>query len=173
MTAQLIDGNALSRQLRSEVAERALALKARGITPGLAVVLVGDNPASQVYVRNKVKACHEAGLHSVLEQYPAELSETELLARVHALNNDPAIHGILVQLPLPAHIDAQKVIEAISPAKDVDGFHMASAGALMTGMPGFWPCTPYGCMKSVGRVFESLRTHQIEAARHKKPATYK
>ena len=147
MTAQLIDGNALSRQLRSEVAERALALKARGITPGLAVVLVGDNPASQVYVRNKVKACHEAGLHSVLEQYPAELSETELLARVHALNNDPAIHGILVQLPLPAHIDDHKVIEAISPLKDVDGFHVASAGALMVGEVGFKACTPYGCMK--------------------------
>jgi methylenetetrahydrofolate dehydrogenase (NADP+)/methenyltetrahydrofolate cyclohydrolase len=147
MTAQPIDGNALSRQLRTEVAERALSLKARGVTPGLAVVLVGDNPASQVYVRNKVKACHDAGLHSVLEQYPADLSEAELLARVDALNNDPAIHGILVQLPLPAHIDAQKVIEAISPAKDVDGFHIASAGALMTGMPGFWPCTPYGCMK--------------------------
>jgi methylenetetrahydrofolate dehydrogenase (NADP+)/methenyltetrahydrofolate cyclohydrolase len=147
MTAQTIDGNALSRQLRTEVAERALSLKAHGVTPGLAVVLVGDNPASQVYVRNKVKACHDAGLHSVLEQYPADLSEAELLARVDALNNDPAIHGILVQLPLPAHINAQKVIEAISPAKDVDGFHIASAGALMTGMPGFWPCTPYGCMK--------------------------
>ena len=147
MTAQTIDGNALSRQLRTEVAERALSLKARGVTPGLAVVLVGDNPASQVYVRNKVKACHDAGLHSVLEQYPADLSEAELLARVAALNHDPAIHGILVQLPLPAHIDAQKVIEAISPAKDVDGFHIASAGALMIGMPGFWPCTPYGCMK--------------------------
>ena len=147
MTAQLIDGNALSRQLRSEVAERALALKARGITPGLAVVLVGDNPASQVYVRNKVKACHDAGLHSVLEQYPADLSEAELLARVEALNNDPAIHGILVQLPLPAHIDDHKVIEAISPLKDVDGFHVASAGALMVGEVGFKACTPYGCMK--------------------------
>ncbi len=156
MTAQLIDGNALSRQLRAQVAERALSLKARGVTPGLAVVLVGDNPASQVYVRNKVKACHDAGLHSVLEQYPADLSEAELLARVDALNNDPAIHGILVQLPLPAHIDAQKVIEAISPAKDVDGFHIASAGALMTGMPGFWPCTPYGCMK----MLESLNDGQ-------------
>ncbi len=156
MTAQLIDGNALSRQLRAQVAERALSLKARGVTPGLAVVLVGDNPASQVYVRNKVKACHDAGLHSVLEQYPADLSEAELLARVDALNNDPAIHGILVQLPLPAHIDAQKVIEAISPAKDVDGFHIANAGALMTGMPGFWPCTPYGCMK----MLESLNDGQ-------------
>ena len=147
MTAQLIDGNALSKQLRAEVARRAAALRARGITPGLAVVLVGENPASQVYVRNKVKACQDNGLHSVLEHYPAALSEAELLARVHALNNDPAIHGILVQLPLPAHIDAHKVIEAIAPGKDVDGFHVASAGALMVGQPGFWPCTPYGCMK--------------------------
>jgi methylenetetrahydrofolate dehydrogenase (NADP+)/methenyltetrahydrofolate cyclohydrolase len=147
MTAQLIDGNALSKQLRADVAQRAAALRARGITPGLAVVLVGENPASQVYVRNKVKACEDNGLHSVLEQYPATLSEADLLARVEALNNDPAIHGILVQLPLPAHIDAQKVIESISPAKDVDGFHVASAGALMVGQPGFWPCTPYGCMK--------------------------
>ena len=147
MTAQLIDGNALSRQLRTEVAQRAAALKARGTTPGLAVVLVGDNPASQVYVRNKVKACEDSGLHSVLEKYEADMTEAALLARVQALNNDPAIHGILVQLPMPKHIDAQKVIEAISPAKDVDGFHIASAGALMTGMPGFWPCTPYGCMK--------------------------
>ena len=147
MTAQLIDGNALSQQLRSEVAQRTAALKSAGITPGLAVILVGENPASQVYVRNKVKACAQAGLHSVLEQYPASLSEAELLERIAALNRDEAIHGILVQLPVPAHIDAQKVIEAISPAKDVDGFHIASAGALMTGMPGFWPCTPYGCMK--------------------------
>jgi methylenetetrahydrofolate dehydrogenase (NADP+)/methenyltetrahydrofolate cyclohydrolase len=121
------------------------------------VVLVGDNPASQVYVRNKVKACHDAGLHSVLEQYGADLAEAELLARVDALNRDPAIHGILVQLPLPAHIDAQKVIEAISPAKDVDGFHIASAGALMTGMPGFWPCTPYGCMKMLDSIRVDLR----------------
>ena len=147
MTAQLIDGNALSRHLRTDVAQRAATLRARGITPGLAVVLVGDNPASHVYVRNKVKACEDNGLHSVLERYPADLSEGELLARVDALNKDPAIHGILVQLPLPAHIDAQKVIEAISPAKDVDGFHVGSAGALMVGQPGFWPCTPYGCMK--------------------------
>ena len=157
MTAQLINGNALSAQLRAEVATRTAALKARGVTPGLAVVLVGDNPASQVYVRNKVKACEDAGLHSVLEKYDATLGEAELLARVDALNEDPAIHGILVQLPLPAHIDAQKVIEAISPAKDVDGFHVASAGALMTGMPGFWPCTPYGCMKMLESIGYSLK----------------
>ena len=147
MTAQLIDGNALSKQLRGEVATRAAALTARGVKPGLAVILVGDNPASQVYVRNKVKACEDSGLHSVLEKYDASLSEAELLARVEALNNDPSIHGILVQLPLPKHIDDHKVIEAISPLKDVDGFHVASAGALMVGEVGFKACTPYGCMK--------------------------
>ncbi len=157
MTAQRIDGNALSQQLRAQVAADTAALKAQGLTPGLAVVLVGDNPASQVYVRNKVKACQDAGLHSVLEKYEATMSEADLLARVEALNNDPLIHGILVQLPLPAHIDAQKVIEAISPAKDVDGFHIASAGALMTGMPGFWPCTPYGCMKMLESIGYNLR----------------
>ncbi|GAB4204824.1 MAG: bifunctional methylenetetrahydrofolate dehydrogenase/methenyltetrahydrofolate cyclohydrolase FolD [Tibeticola sp.] len=157
MTAQLIDGNALSKTLRAQVAERALALRERGVTPGLAVILVGDNPASQVYVRNKVRACHEAGLHSVLEQYPESLSEAELLARVAALNADASIHGILVQLPLPAHIDAQRVIEAISPAKDVDGFHVASAGALLTGLPGFLPCTPYGCMKMLESIGYELR----------------
>jgi methylenetetrahydrofolate dehydrogenase (NADP+)/methenyltetrahydrofolate cyclohydrolase len=147
MTAQRIDGNALSRQLRAEVAKRANALHARGITPGLAVIQVGENPASQVYVRSKVRACEDNGLHSVLEQYPVTFSESDLLARIAALNNDPSIHGILVQLPLPPHIDTQEVIQAISPAKDVDGFHVASAGALMVGQPGFWPCTPYGCMK--------------------------
>jgi len=157
MTAQLIDGNALSQQLRAEVSQRVQTLKARGVTPGLAVVLVGDNPASQVYVRNKVKACEDTGMHSVLEKYDASMSEADLLARVDALNQDPTIHGILVQLPLPAHIDAQKVIEAISPAKDVDGFHIASAGALMTGMPGFWPCTPYGCMKMLQSIGYDLR----------------
>jgi methylenetetrahydrofolate dehydrogenase (NADP+)/methenyltetrahydrofolate cyclohydrolase len=154
---QLIDGVALSSQLRTEVASRAAALKARGITPGLAVVLVGENAASQVYVRNKVKACQESGLHSVLEQYPVSTPEDALLARIDALNRDPAIHGILVQLPLPAHIDAQKVIEAISPAKDVDGFHVSSAGALMVGQAGFWPCTPYGCMKMLESIGYELK----------------
>lgn len=157
MTAQLIDGNALSRQLRTQVARRAATLRARGIIPGLAVVLVGDNPASQVYVRNKVKACEDNGLHSLLERYPPTLTEAELLARVDALNKDPAIHGILVQLPLPPHIDAHKVIKAISPAKDVDGFHVASAGALMIGQPGFLPCTPYGCMKMLESIGCDLR----------------
>ena len=147
MTAQLIDGNALSAQVRTEVAQRAAALTARGHQPGLAVILVGDNPASAVYVRNKVKACADVGFHSVLEKYEASMTEAELLARIDALNKDPAIHGILVQLPLPKHIDDHKVIETISPAKDVDGFHIASAGALMVGEVGFKACTPYGCMK--------------------------
>ena len=157
MTAQKIDGNALSQKLRAEVTLRTTALKAKGITPGLAVILVGENPASQVYVRNKVKACEDCGLHSILEKHPASLTEAALLNRIKALNQDTSIHGILVQLPLPEHIDAQKVIEAISPAKDVDGFHIASAGALMTGMPGFWPCTPSGCMKMLESIGYELK----------------
>ena len=157
MTAQLIDGNALSKQLRADVSARVTALKAKGVTPGLAVILVGDNPASQVYVRNKVKACEETGMHSVLETWPASMTEAELLARVDAMNRDPSIHGILVQLPLPPHMNAQRVIEAISPEKDVDGFHVASAGALMTGLPGFWPCTPYGCMKMLESIGYDLK----------------
>jgi methylenetetrahydrofolate dehydrogenase (NADP+)/methenyltetrahydrofolate cyclohydrolase len=151
MTARIIDGTLLSKQLRADVAQRAAALTTRGHRPGLAVVLVGDNAASQVYVRNKIKACEDNGLHSVYDRYPAELSEADLLARIDALNRDPQIHGILVQLPLPPHIDAHKVIEAIAPEKDVDGFHVANAGALMTGKPLFRPCTPYGVMK----MFES------------------
>ena len=147
MPAQIINGNLLSQQLRADVAKRAAALTAKGRQPGLAVVLVGDNPASQVYVRNKVKACEENGIHSVLEKYPAQMSEAELLARIDALNADPAIHGILVQLPLPAHIDSHKVIEAIAAEKDVDGFHISNAGLLMTGQPLFRPCTPYGVVK--------------------------
>ena len=157
MSAHIIDGNALAQHWREQVARDCVDLQARGVKPGLAVLLVGDNPASQVYVRNKVKACEESGLHSVLEKYEGTMTEANLLARVHALNQDPAIHGILVQLPLPNPIDAQKVIEANSPAKDVDGFHIASAGALMTGMPGFWPCTPYGCMKMLESIGYNLR----------------
>ncbi len=157
MTAHIIDGNALSAQLRADVSARAALLTERGFKPGLAVLLVGDDPASAVYVRNKVKACQDHGLHSVLERHPATLSEASLLARVQALNADPAIHGILVQLPLPAHIDTQRIIEAIAPHKDVDGFHVASAGALMTGLPGFWPCTPHGCMKMLESIGYELR----------------
>ncbi len=149
MTAQLIDGVALSRQIRAEVATRAAALTARGRQPGLAVILVGDDPASAVYVRNKVKACHESGLRSVMEVYGADMPEADLLARVAALNADPSIHGILVQMPLPKHIDPQKVIAAIATAKDVDGFSVHSAGALMAGLPGLRPATPYGCMKLI------------------------
>ena len=157
MTAHLIDGVALSRQLRADLAQRVSTLAAHGHRPGLAVLLVGEDPASQVYVRNKVKACAEAGIHSLLERHPASLSQAELLARIAALNADPSIHGILVQLPLPPQIDAQRVIEAISPAKDVDGFHIASAGALLVGQPGFWPCTPYGCLKMLEHIGFDLR----------------
>jgi len=157
MTAQLIDGNALAKQIRAEVAQRAAALTARGRRPGLAVILVGDDPASQVYVKHKVNDCETSGVHSVLEKYEATLSEAQLLARIAALNADPAIHGILVQMPLPKHIDPQKVIEAISPLKDVDGFHVQSAGALVVGRPGFLPCTPYGCMKLIATTGLDLR----------------
>ncbi|MEY3765175.1 MAG: hypothetical protein RLZ03_134 [Pseudomonadota bacterium] len=157
MTARLIDGIALSQQLREQVAARTQALRQRGVQPGLAVILVGDNPASQVYVRNKVKACEEAGFHSDLERYDASLSQPALLEHIARLNLDERIHGILVQLPLPDHIDAQRVIEAISPEKDVDGFHIASAGALMTGLPGFWPCTPYGCLKMLDSIGYDLK----------------
>jgi len=147
MTAQLIDGNALAKTIRAEVAGRTAALKAAGVNPALSIILVGDDPASQVYTKHKVNDSTETGLLATLERYPADMSEADLLARIRALNDDPMVHGILVQLPLPKHMDSQKVIETISPAKDVDGFHVASAGALMTGAPGFWPCTPYGCMK--------------------------
>ncbi len=157
MTAKIIDGIALSRQIKAEIKLGSEALRASGITPGLAVVLVGENPASQVYVRNKVRSSEECGLHSRLERFPATLSEQALLDCVHALNRDPSIHGILVQLPLPGHIDAHKVIEAISPVKDVDGLHVASAGALMVGQPGFWPCTPHGCMKMLDSIDYALR----------------
>ena len=147
MTAQLIDGNALAAHIRAEVAGRTAALKARGIQPHLAIILVGDNPASQVYVKSKVADSEQTGLQATLERCPADMSQADLLARIARLNADERVHGILVQLPLPAHMDAGLVIEAIAPEKDVDGFHIASAGALMTGQPGFRPCTPYGCMK--------------------------
>lgn len=157
MSAQLIDGNALSRQLRTDVHARVQALKARGVTPGLAVILVGEDPASAVYVRNKVKACSETGIHSVFEKYDESLSEADLLARIEALNKDPSIHGILVQMPLPRHINPQRVIETISTAKDVDGYSVQSAGDLMAGLPGFRPCTPYGCMKLIETTGIDLR----------------
>ena len=149
MTAQIIDGVALSKQLRADVAERTLQLKSKGVTPGLAVILVGQDPASQVYVRNKIKACEDCGIKSVFEKYDASLSQADLLARINALNADTSIHGILVQMPLPKHIDPHAVIEAISASKDVDGYSTLSAGELMTGKPGFNPCTPYGCMKLI------------------------
>jgi methylenetetrahydrofolate dehydrogenase (NADP+) / methenyltetrahydrofolate cyclohydrolase len=154
MTACIIDGAALAKRIRGEAAQRAAAL---GTTPGLAVILVGDDPASAVYVRNKVRACEEAGFHSVLERYDAALTQRELLARIAALNADAAIHGILVQMPLPRHLDAQAVIEAIAPAKDVDGFSIASAGRLMAGLPGLRPATPLGCMTLIESTGVAIR----------------
>ncbi len=147
MSAQIIDGKAIAQQVRAEWKIRADALKARGITPGLAVIIVGEDPASRVYVANKVKACAELGLHSEHIALPADTPEAELLGRIAALNADPKIHGILVQLPVPKHIDSSKVLEAIDPSKDVDGFHPINVGALATGNMRFAPCTPYGCMK--------------------------
>ena len=157
MTAKIINGIELSNTLRTDVAKRAAALTAKGRQPGLAVILVGDSQASQVYVRNKIKACEENGIHSVFEKYDATMTEAELLARVDALNHDPKINGILVQLPLPAHIDANKVIEAIAAEKDVDGFHISNAGLLMTGQPLFRPCTPYGVMKMLESINYPVR----------------
>jgi methylenetetrahydrofolate dehydrogenase (NADP+) / methenyltetrahydrofolate cyclohydrolase len=157
MPAQLLDGVALSKKIRTEITARAAIVTAKGKRPGLAVIVVGDNPASAVYVRNKVKACEEVGFHSVLERYETEMNEEALLARIATLNADPAIHGILVQLPLPAHIASERVLEAIAPQKDVDGFHVANAGALMVGAPEFKPCTPYGCMKLLESIEYPLR----------------
>jgi methylenetetrahydrofolate dehydrogenase (NADP+)/methenyltetrahydrofolate cyclohydrolase len=157
MTAQLIDGTALARRIRDEVARRVLAPGLRGIKPGLAVILVGDDAASLVYVRNKIKACHEAGLFSVFEKFDATLTESELLARIEALNADPRVHGILVQMPLPRHIDTRRVISTIAVHKDVDGFSVRSAGELASGLSGFRPCTPAGCMKLIESTGLNLR----------------
>ncbi|HEY7765559.1 MAG TPA: tetrahydrofolate dehydrogenase/cyclohydrolase catalytic domain-containing protein, partial [Aestuariivirgaceae bacterium] len=147
MTARIIDGKAYASRLRQQVAETVAALKSKhGLTPGLAVVLVGDNPASQVYVRNKHKQTLEAGMNSWEHRLPADLAESELLALVEKLNGDPAVHGILVQLPLPKHIDSSKVINALRPDKDVDGFNVINAGRLATGQDSLVPCTPAGCI---------------------------
>ena len=157
MPAQLISGTALSQQIRAELSQRTATLATRGMTPALAVILVGDDPASAVYVRNKVKACAEHGLRSVLEKYESSFSEDALLARIRSLNDDMNVHGILVQMPLPAHINPQRVIETISTAKDVDGYSVRSAGELLAGLPGFRPCTPYGCMKLIESTGVSLK----------------
>ena len=147
MTARIIDGNALSAQIRDQLAERAAALKDKGITPCLAVILVGEDPASAVYVRNKVAACEKAGMRSIRDVYAPDVDPATVFARIAELNADPAVHGILVQLPLPKHFDSEAVLESISPEKDVDGFHAENVGALMQGNPRFIPCTPYGVMK--------------------------
>lgn len=147
MTAQIIDGKAFAARLRAQIAVEVAELKSsRGITPGLAVILVGEDPASEVYVRNKGKQTLEAGMNSYEFKLPATTSQDELLAKVHALNNDANIHGILVQLPLPKHINEEAVINAIAPEKDVDGFHVINSGKLTTGQKALTPCTPLGCL---------------------------
>jgi len=146
MTARIIDGKAISQEVRAEWKIRADALKARGVTPGLAVIIVGEDPASKVYVGNKVKACAELGIFSEHIELPADTSEATLLGKIAQLNADARIHGILVQLPVPKHIDSNKVLLAISPDKDVDGFHPMNVGELVTGHAKFQPCTPFGVM---------------------------
>jgi len=151
MAAQILDGKSLAASIRAELKRRVEALVQRGVRPGLAVVLVGDDAASRVYVRNKTLAAGEIGVHSEQHLFPQDVSEAALLAKIDSLNNDPAVHSILVQLPLPRHIDAARVLEAVSPAKDVDGFHEANLGALLAGRPGVVPCTPAGVMRLIER----------------------
>ena len=147
MTAQIIDGKALAEELRQSFKARVEALAAKGHKPGLVVILVGEDPASQVYVKNKVNGCLAIGMHSEKITYEATVDQATVLAKIAELNADPAIHGILVQLPLPKHFDEEKVLEAIAAEKDVDGFHAENVGALAQGNPRFIPCTPYGVMK--------------------------
>ncbi len=148
MTARIIDGKAVARKLRAEYAERIAGLKTHyGVLPGIAVILVGENPASEVYVRNKIAACKDTGIHSELYRLPADTPEATLMARIDALNADPAVHGILVQLPLPPQISLPDVLERIAPDKDVDGFHLYNVGGLVTGNTVFPPCTPFGVQK--------------------------
>ena len=145
MTAKIIDGNAVARQVRGEWKKRVDALKTRGVTPGLAVIIVGNNPASRLYVRNKVKACAEVGLHSETHEFPADAGEAAIVQRIEELNRNSAIHGILVQLPLPPHLETRHLLGAISIDKDVDGFHLYNVGGLVVGENNiFPPCTPYG-----------------------------
>jgi methylenetetrahydrofolate dehydrogenase (NADP+)/methenyltetrahydrofolate cyclohydrolase len=161
MSATIIDGNALSTQLRSEFANRAAALKENGVTPCLAVILVGEDPASAVYVRNKVAGCEKAGMRSIKDVYAPDVDQSVVLARIAELNADPAVHGILVQLPLPKHFDSEAVLESIAPEKDVDGFHAENVGALMQGNPRFIPCTPYGVMKMLESAHVPLKGAEV------------
>jgi methylenetetrahydrofolate dehydrogenase (NADP+)/methenyltetrahydrofolate cyclohydrolase len=149
MAARILDGKALAAAVRASVKETVARLAARGVRPGLAVILAGDNPASAVYVRNKVRACEETGVRSEVHRYGADVAERALLDRIAALNSDPAVHGILVQLPLPGRINARRVLEAVVPAKDIDGFHLENLGALVAGQPKFVPCTPAGVMRLI------------------------
>ena len=151
MSAQLLDGKLMSDELRVRIAERVAALKEKGVTPGLAVILVGEDPASQIYVRNKEKGCEQVGMHSVAIRLPENTTQAELEGHIRALNADASIHGILVQLPLPKHLDETAVINAIPPEKDVDAFHPYNVGKIMIGNHHFLPCTPAGVMALLER----------------------
>jgi len=160
MPAKLIDGKSLAAAVRASLESRISALAARGVRPGLAAILAGDDPASRVYVRNKARACEESGLHSEIHQLPQDLSASELLERIDRLNAQRLVHGIVLQLPLPRHLDADRIMPAISPAKDVDGFHAANLGALLQGRPGFVPGTPGGVMRLIERAGVALAGRQ-------------
>ncbi|MBE5811860.1 MAG: bifunctional methylenetetrahydrofolate dehydrogenase/methenyltetrahydrofolate cyclohydrolase FolD [Clostridiales bacterium] len=156
MSAQLLDGKLMSDELRVRIAERVSALREKGVQPGLAVILVGEDPASQIYVRNKEKGCEQVGMHSVAIRLPAETTQEELEGHIRALNADASIHGILVQLPLPRHLDEAAALAVIVPEKDVDGFHVQNAGKLMSGLPGVVACTPKGAMEMIRRTGVNL-----------------
>ena len=151
MSAQLLDGKLMSDELRVRIAERVAALKGKGVTPGLAVILVGEDPASQIYVRNKEKGCEQVGMHSIAIRLPAETTQAELESHIRALNADASIHGILVQLPLPRHLDEAAALAVIAPEKDVDGFHVQNAGKLLNGLEGVVACTPKGALEMIRR----------------------
>jgi methylenetetrahydrofolate dehydrogenase (NADP+) / methenyltetrahydrofolate cyclohydrolase len=151
MAARILDGKSLAAEVLSAVKSEVARLAQRGIRPGLAVVLAGDNPASRIYVRNKVRACEQTGIHSVLRELPSSVTEEKLISQIEALNADRGVHGILVQLPLPKHVDAARILQAVSPDKDVDGFHPQNLGALVAGTPKLVPCTPAGVMRLVSK----------------------
>jgi methylenetetrahydrofolate dehydrogenase (NADP+)/methenyltetrahydrofolate cyclohydrolase len=160
MPAILIDGKSLAASVRAEQKDAVESLAARGVRPGLAAILAGNDPASRVYVRNKARACEETGVHSEVHEFPEQVSEADLLDCIARLNADPRVHGIVVQLPLPRHLDAARVVEAVSPTKDVDGFHAVNLGALLQGRPGFVPGTPAGVMRLLGHAGVPLAGRQ-------------
>ena len=161
MTAKIIDGRAVSRDIRAQCKARVERLKARGIVPGLAVILIGANPASKIYVRNKVNACAQVGVQSLVYSFPADAAQHEVLSCLDALNDDPTIHGIIIQLPLPPHLDMRSLLESVAQEKDVDGFHLYNVGSLVFGQTVFPPCTPYGVKHLLAHENISVRGQNV------------